>query len=460
MEDHTKDLRELRHKQKTDIKRWRKYAEIDLENMARTYYENKMLQCSTKQQIAAIRQELVAEKINQVQMVLDGAKIEEVPGTPLFDANGCFYDPQEVPLGHESEMLAVSVATMEQVINDLERQYTARQREAERIMTEGARGAKLKMLLEHACENRVESRSSDVATAFHYHPSDDNKNQVDFNCLVIDQRHSEGQLLLKWRQRVEKLETIPAKVLCQFLIYLTEFLLKKYKIERVQKRDGQEFHLKGPLDLYISRLIYPRITGRDRVPIMISLRTQRELEHDEQFAKKCLWMRSLSQGEVGVPELFQKEMTEEQRFQFNARSKILLDPNAAESKKAKIRAVYPFASAILALNQARKHCVPGDLLHCFLEAIRKIHKGCHEYSKDSKVNVTADDLFPIIVWVVIHSGLEDINMRLGHMERCLPEHIKHRGEGGICLSLVEAAVAYICRMNPEQFKKDKAREKG
>ncbi len=52
-------------------------------------------------------------------------------------------------------------------------------------------------------------------------------------------------------------------------------------------------------------------------------------------------------------------------------------------------------------------------------------------------------MFPILVWIVTHSRMDDIHMRLGFLDRFLDEGIKFFGEVGICLSLVQAAAEFV-----------------
>jgi hypothetical protein len=68
-----------------------------------------------------------------------------------------------------------------------------------------------------------------------------------------------------------------------------------------------------------------------------------------------------------------------------------------------------------------------------------------------RVVVSADSLFPIVVWVVIHANLTHVHVALGHLERFLAEDQRNFGEAGMCLSLMEAAVMGVRGMTPDKY---------
>jgi len=65
--------------------------------------------------------------------------------------------------------------------------------------------------------------------------------------------------------------------------------------------------------------------------------------------------------------------------------------------------------------------------------------------------VSADSLFPIVVWTVIHCKVSTIHILISHLERFLPRDQKQFGEVGMCLSLIEAAVFHVCQTPTQQY---------
>lgn len=75
--------------------------------------------------------------------------------------------------------------------------------------------------------------------------------------------------------------------------------------------------------------------------------------------------------------------------------------------------------------------------------------GHHELAQH--VNVSADDLFPLVCWVVIHAHVPLMHTTIGHLERFLSKSSKTFGEMAMCLTLLQAAVVHIGRMELDQF---------
>jgi len=63
--------------------------------------------------------------------------------------------------------------------------------------------------------------------------------------------------------------------------------------------------------------------------------------------------------------------------------------------------------------------------------------------QQQNVQLSADDLFPILVWIIVHCRIRDIHMRLGYLQQFLDDSIKFFGEVGMCLSLVQAAAEFV-----------------
>merc|ERR1712154_622540 len=75
------------------------------------------------------------------------------------------------------------------------------------------------------------------------------------------------------------------------------------------------------------------------------------------------------------------------------------------------------------------------------------------------MGLSADDLFPILVWIIIHCRIDDIHMRLGYLQKFLDDSIKFFGEVGMCLSLVQAAAEFIRKKEGWHFGLDEELDK-
>jgi len=177
-------------------------------------------------------------------------------------------------------------------------------------------------------------------------------------------------------------------------------------------------------DLLVSLQILQNRKSYRRLPVIIC----------KIFYKKSCWLRMQTQEAIGIPGKFTKKDIDENDLQQYEKSEV------------------PFGPAIKALTEARVF-VPSDILHSILQSIRHINSCAIKNSglPGNEAVVGADDLFPMVVYVVVQSQLKDINARLGFLERYVKYEVKYFGEAAICLSLIQAAVAFISIQKPSEF---------
>ena len=72
------ELHSCKRQMSSELKRWKRWAQIDAENLARTYYENKYLMLSSQIEIAMAKLIVLETIVNKVQFVLDGGDMEKV----------------------------------------------------------------------------------------------------------------------------------------------------------------------------------------------------------------------------------------------------------------------------------------------------------------------------------------------------------------------------------------------
>ena len=63
----------------------------------------------------------------------------------------------------------------------------------------------------------------------------------------------------------------------------------------------------------------------------------------------------------------------------------------------------------------------------------------------SIVNLSADEMLPILIWIIIHCRIDDIHMRLGYLDKFLDYDDKYHGETGICYGFVHQAAEWVRR---------------
>lgn len=411
----TKKIRKLMHKDKV---KWRRFAHTSMEDMARNYYENWLLLTSCRIQVAARQMEVAQEWFNDAQQVLDGRNMNSFSHR-WFGPDGGFIPPDSIPLAEDALEVVQTCEMMEQVVSDLKEHYKAKKKQAVRKSSREDRRVTLLQILELAYQSRQIARHSSKEHEFHWHPTDLQKSdqqiaQVLFNSFILDQRHSPGILIHRWYSTIEKDAEVSPQSITDFIEYLVAHLAGFHMLDRKYN---------SVVSLFLERLIFPRIIINKELPLYTHQITSEDTEKDSKFAQNCNWMSKLSQTQLDVNPNFQKREDD------------------SEEK--------PFQIAIDAIRNIRKK-VPTDVLFSILDCVRKINQCAQDYATED-ARVTADDLFPMVVFVVANSDLDDINQRLGFLERYVKEKVKIFGEPAICLTLLQAAVAYICERSPADF---------
>ena len=87
------------------------------------YFENRLLHVNSKIHVFAKRLEVLNQRLNQVQQVLDGKDMKSF-NIQWFADDGNFLHPTALPLPEDAQSLTESCETMETVVADLRQQYT------------------------------------------------------------------------------------------------------------------------------------------------------------------------------------------------------------------------------------------------------------------------------------------------------------------------------------------------
>ena len=68
MKEYQAELHSCKRQMSSELKRWKRWAQIEAENMARTYYENKYLLLSSQTEIAMAKLQILEQIMNKVQL--------------------------------------------------------------------------------------------------------------------------------------------------------------------------------------------------------------------------------------------------------------------------------------------------------------------------------------------------------------------------------------------------------
>ena len=235
----------------SELKRWKRWAQIEAENMARTYYENKYLLLSSQIEISMAKLEILENIVNKVQFVLDGGDMEKVkniifePAIEIYPKKSVSPSPYTSPSLSQSQcalqrsiekkmnksfsnlppitspkaadgdhggqskdivveyifknpnmlLLEASVASLQDALptlidveSKLRFQYESLIKKIMIQQTPSERGNIYRKIILSGYKSKYLIRSQN----YHYHPPDDKGLQVEFNCLLIDDRYPEG----------------------------------------------------------------------------------------------------------------------------------------------------------------------------------------------------------------------------------------------------------------------------
>eukprot|EP01084_Bolivina_argentea_P089620 161671_1 len=277
-----------------------------------------------------------------------------------------FKNPNDLQLASNIAGLQDALVTLIDVESKLRTQYESLIKTIMIQQTPSARGNVYRKLILSAYGEKYLIRSQN----YHYHPPDDKGLQVEFNCLLIDDRYCEGKLLRKWRKDIQKKYQktkyiVSAEDVGDFLQDITTLILREYPIYQRDDWDPKCLDDKDTtnlidiskmhnykmkyvdtyyvLKLYLDRLVFPRLSFNNnqnckdnnddtnhtiienikdkKIPIWISLYSAEEKEFDKEFDMNCEWMRNLSQSQIGIPLNFQKRygIKKSIRREFNSR---------------------------------------------------------------------------------------------------------------------------------------------
>mmetsp|Transcript_2502 Transcript_2502/g.3608 ORF Transcript_2502/g.3608 Transcript_2502/m.3608 type:complete len:684 (+) Transcript_2502:67-2118(+) len=262
-----------------------------------------------------------------------------------------------------------------------------------------------------------------------------------FECLLFDQRHPEGKALAKWENiLIRKTLRSPRRSRTSSNMVLAPIEVKRARehssgiarqiakiIRKFVAGFASEHSIPSSLVVPYLQILFERaIIRRLRhalPPLVVDgepdLNTQQQL-----LRKQLLWMSKLTEGQLGISELYQmplpiietKEVengqkTKEYKDADNAKTdQDVKESDPEESYTSKNR---PYASAISALEEACSLMAPSDILKGVLHCAQIIYKTSSSYAAERRKaleqkggrapDMGADNFFPILLYVVSHA---------------------------------------------------------
>ncbi|ETO21187.1 hypothetical protein RFI_16019 [Reticulomyxa filosa] len=195
--------------------------------------------------------------------------------------------------------------------------------------------------------------------------------------------------------------------------------------------------------IFVYRCVLGQSSTQSVVLNIITATFQELYDLDEMYRKKTSWMRTLKHDQLQINQEYWNDTNSENKY-----------PSSV-----------PFYEAIDMIGELEKHneihCSPDKGINLILEAIKLVNeiamrnfenkKKSQGVEKSKVVPLGTDDLFPIVVYCIIQSRLENPHVSIRFIELVLPEENTTKGQAAFSLSILKAAVQYIVNAAPEEF---------
>jgi len=268
----------------------------------------------------------------------------------------------------------------------------------------------------------------------------------DFLRIMLDQRTKQGRLWKRWRQKIEEsTKSKGGSTVTVFVKYLADVL-------------GYDFDLEEPNELASLRLLVEVLVYTELFDLCTSSFRLETEPKDAAWRDRFAAMRGMSAAAVGV----------ERRF---CKSRELWERPVVEG------GALPFKEAATALRRFTKkgRMVPHEMLAAMMTAVRAMNREANESAiastttkvaesskEDNSDNesapsptgslLTAEDVLPIMVFVVIQAGLTCPYLALRFADEFgTRAQSGGGGEAAYYLCMLESAVVFICSMDDSEI---------
>lgn len=268
----------------------------------------------------------------------------------------------------------------------------------------------------------------DDSLYYHIH---DTQQQSAFTQRVLDERNSEGQLIRKsidtFRVALPSNDSnAESTSIISFLDNFTVDMKRRYDLPG---------HALPALRLFVDRAIFPIIHD-----IVTVLESSDARQYNSQFATQlsCLQQHTISPASLGID------------------NKYLLQSDGINDGHLHYYGYDKPIELLSTMNESSTY-VPTDVLRTITNVIRHTHISAarnaalltgDEYSDTVEpAYIQADDLFPLIEYVVLNSTCHKLPFMLSHVQRFLPDTCTAFGPSGMALTIIDAAVRHLCQVD-------------
>lgn len=388
----------------SDLEKIPQWAPLSLTLICRNYYQNKLLWLTHRQKLQAFRIQSLNVYKNDCEAALKG----DFSRAKLLETDkGKLVEPSQLELTEDLAELERSCDGMESVLEELKNEYFRVKKESERKETTEMRSIRMRKLLVRSVENRI----FDANLNLYFHPVDGIV-QDEFNRFMLDIRYREGKSLQKWFDiTLDTFEKgFSVKALHSSRNAITRIVFDSCGINANEPltEDPDSFPSK-PFLLMLDRLIFPKLAS-----IWVSFigihYGDGKLNQLRTSAEK---LKQLDQSEFGIPLKYQK-----------------IDGTAYER-------------SIRILSRIDDECrmVPSDIVGVLVLCIDCVVEEAKEYCT-KKFEFGADDLVPILEWVLVHCEGQMVYESILH---ALLVFDVNTGRAAFCLAQFQSAMYGLLR---------------
>jgi len=454
------------------VAEWENRKNFDLTNLCRSYYSNYGLLIQIRIEIATKYCECFRDKYRQLKKTRDRIK-KDAKKYSLDDlvltVEAAMMTASNIRLPSDINTKRGNEKALSSVIKELKRKYEDKKHEDTILPMSSEDRTKhiLTMLVQIIDTSNKTTMTKNVSDGLPYFHPKDNGYQVPFEQLLydprFDQKRNIDEFAAKYtdsteggdvnRKSVDR-DNLSLRNISTFVYRLTNSFLDSCELNKDSPFFQRLFW--DCTNLMIGRSIFPKFGGC--IKYIVSKHAD-SVELDAKYRRQLTWMAALNQKQIGI----------EPEFTYHYTSKIkALKPKLSliKPKEKRKQAIFnemdndekiAYFAPINRLRQLPGISVPQDSIVLVIDTIHDIQKCATKYSRLNQqqsadgVVISGDSLFPIVVYCLIQSDVDEWNRWIFMMRAFYAEKILSFGQTGFCFSLVNAAVTYILDCCPSNF---------
>ena len=468
------ELMKINENMNKELSDWENINNFSLSNLCRSYYSNLKLLVEIRIEIATKYCECFRDKYRQLKKTRDRIK-KDAKKYSLDDlvltVEAAMMTASNIRLPQDINIKRDNEKSLSIVIKELKKKYNEKKYEdiIQPMTSQDRTKHILTMLVQIIDTSNKTTMTKNVSDGLPYFHPKDNGYQIPFEQLLYDPRFKQKQVIDQFIEKYININNnnnnnINTKIIDKENLSLTKISTFIYKLTN-SFLDSCELNKDSPFfqklfwdctNLMIGRSIFPKFHNVIRYVISKDVEC---VELDNKYKKQLVWMSTLDQKKIGIEDEFQyyyvKKIKSLKPKLFKPKNKI--QSNTIIDIESENESKIAYYKAINRLRGLPNISVPQDSIVLVIDTIHDIQKCATKYSKlkqkkqDTKVIISGDSLFPIVVYCLIQSNVEYWNQWIFMMKKFYTQKILSFGQTGFCFSLINAAVQYILDQKPSNF---------